>query len=140
VVGASLFGVDDVVDRPLLPPQVLRSGNRFAEFLHQQLHVLPGQFLGLRCAQQIGGMVGDQDLGLFVAVETPPQSADAVRSLQDRLGGDRPPADDVLGLQDLKLAFEVGAAVFNLQIGRRAIAWGAALQRIHDVDLLPTQP
>ena len=62
-----------------------------AHLAHQQLHVVPGVFLGRRVPQQIGGVVSANHLDALVIVHLAPKFADRVRWFARDSARPRPP-------------------------------------------------
>jgi hypothetical protein len=103
----------------------------------EDFHVLPHIAFLFRAAvrQQEGGVIGDEDGGVAVAVEAAAEFADGFGRLQEGLGGDGADADDVFGAENLELPLEEGAAVFGFVGERVAIVGGTALEDVHDIDV-----
>src|SRR5579863_6894107 len=105
------------------------------ELLAREFQVHPGLALLPRAAQQVGGMVGDDQRN---ALGTEPmhlaaQAADRRVGLEQVLSRDAANREDQQRLEQLELALQVGAAVRRFLGARIAIARRAALEHVGDV-------
>src|SRR2546423_1538415 len=82
-------------------------------------------------------MVGGDGFAAAISEELAPQPADRFARFEQRLGGVRPEADDVLRLEDFQLPLPERAAIRKLVRLRRAVVRRAAFERVQNVDLFP---
>jgi hypothetical protein len=99
------------------------------------LHVLPYIPLKLRVSQKKGGVVGGHEPGAVVGVELASEDRDALRGLQQGLGGEGPQGADDLGSDGVQLLAEEGEAGLDLIGLRVAVLRRAAFYDVGDVDL-----
>ena len=116
--------------------QCYRCGISIPISLHQELHVFPDLSFGGRVAQEIGGVVGDQDLGPAPGVQATAQASQRTLGGQQGGSGHRSQAADVLGSNDLQLSFKKRTTMVRLLGRGRAVLRRSALEDIQDIDIL----
>lgn len=114
--------------------------NLDAHVAHQELHVLPDVLLGRRVPQQIGRVIGTQDLRTAVFRELAAQTSDGRGRSQQSLGSHGSQADNVVGIHRLDLLIEVLATVCGFVGGRVPVAGWATAEDIADVDFGTLKP
>src|SRR5262245_4622431 len=108
---------------------------------HDQLQVLPDDPLRGGRAQEVGGVVGRQDLDALVRVKATAQRADRGVGLADEPGGrELAERDDDLRAQRGELFLEERLTSLDLVGFRVAVAGRTAFQDVTYVDVLPRVP
>lgn len=111
-------------------------GDGEAHFAEEEFHVFPYGLFGGGVAEEVGGVVGAEDLRPTVEEEAAAHFRDGLRRVEEVLGGDGSPADDEVGIDDSQLSIQPFAALRGFFGGRIAIPGGTAAEDIADVQIL----
>ncbi len=108
-------------------------------FAHQHFHVVPDVDFGAGGAEEVGGVIGDDDTAVTVGVENSAQTTDGLRGLEECFRGNGTQANDEFRLDDLQLPVREVPAVFDFDIAWIAVSGWPAFDCVQNVDFFPLE-
>ena len=88
--------------------------NLHTQVVHQELHIRPNVLLGRGIPKQIGGVIRADNLCAAVIEKAAAELSDRLHAGEQILGRDATQADDIVGIDDFDLAFQVFPAIGRL--------------------------